>query len=102
MKKELQVKELRMTDATRRDFLQHQQRVKEACIRRLDDQIKKRVSPNSAPQAKHMLCVCVQVVQREMETKAALEETELKSLELERQRVQVQHQLNRYQEEVCV
>ena len=59
MKKELQVKELRMTDATRRDFLQHQQRVKEACIRRLDDQIKKRVSPNSAPQAKHMLCVCV-------------------------------------------
>jgi hypothetical protein len=82
MKRELQVKELKVMDATRRDFLHHQQRVKEARIRRLDDQIKKRV------------------VQREVETQAALEEAELKALELERQRVQLQHQLARYQEEV--
>ena len=46
------------------------------------------------------MCVCVQVVQREVETQAALEEAELKALELERQRVQLQHQLARYQEEV--
>ena len=45
MKRELQVKELKVMDATRRDFLHHQQRVKEARIQRLDDQIKKRVSP---------------------------------------------------------
>ena len=45
MKRELQVKELKVMDATKRDFLHHQKRVKEARIRRLDDQIKKRVSP---------------------------------------------------------
>ena len=45
MKRELQVKELKVVDATRKDFLRHQQMVKEARIRRLDDQIKKRVSP---------------------------------------------------------
>lgn len=44
--------------------------------------------------------MCVQVVQREMETQAALEEAEVKALELERQRVQLQHQLARYQQEV--
>ena len=44
--------------------------------------------------------MCVQVVQRETETQAALEEAEVKALELERQRVQLQHQLARYQQEV--
>lgn len=44
MKREQHVRELKDVDATRRDFLHHQQRVKEARIRRLDDQIKKRVS----------------------------------------------------------
>ena len=48
MKREQHVRELKDVDATRRDFLHHQQRVKEARIRRLDDQIKKRVSPISA------------------------------------------------------
>ena len=46
------------------------------------------------------MCVWLQVVQREVETRAALEEAELKTLELERQRTQLQHQLARYQEEV--
>ena len=35
-----------------------------------------------------------------METQAAVEEAELKDVELERQRVHLQHQLARYQEEV--
>ena len=46
------------------------------------------------------VCVCVQVVQRDVETQAAVEEMDLKALELERQRVQLQHQLARCQEEV--
>lgn len=46
MKREMQVKELKVMDATRRDFLHHQRRVKEAQIRRLDDQIQKRVGLN--------------------------------------------------------
>ena len=46
------------------------------------------------------MCVWLQVVQREVETRTALEEAELKTLELERQRTQLQHQLARYQEEV--
>ena len=41
-----------------------------------------------------------QVVQRDVETQAALEEVDLRALELERQRVQLQNELARCQEEV--
>ena len=40
------------------------------------------------------------MVQRDVETQAALEEMELKAVALERQRVHLQHQLARCQEEV--
>ena len=62
MKREMQVKELKVIDGTRRDFLQHQQRVKEAQIRRLDDQIKKRVSlilQNVIMFMQVYVCVCM-------------------------------------------
>ena len=42
----------------------------------------------------------LQVAQRDVETQVALEEVELKAMELERQRVQLQYQLARCQQEV--
>ena len=44
MKREMKVRELRAADDTRRKFVDHQRKVKEVQLRRLDEQIKKKVS----------------------------------------------------------
>ena len=82
MKRELKVKELRALDATRRRFLGHQQAVQEAELHRLDDQLQQRVQ------------------QRESETRRAVEDLEVRALELERQRAQVEQELSRANQEV--
>ena len=82
MKRELKVKELRALDAARRRFLGHQQAVQEAEVHRLDDHLQRRVQ------------------QREVETRTAIEDLEVRALELERQRAQVEHELARANQEV--
>uniref|UniRef100_A0A8C9T8L9 TBC1 domain family member 31 n=1 Tax=Scleropages formosus TaxID=113540 RepID=A0A8C9T8L9_SCLFO len=64
MKRELKAKELQLMDATRRRFLQHQQEQKRAELRRLDDEIRRKVR----------------------ETAAAVQELEVRQMELEAQR----------------
>ena len=44
MKRELRVKELKMLDGARQRFMHHHQQVKEAELKRLDDEIKCKVS----------------------------------------------------------
>ena len=43
MKRELRVKELKMLDGARQRFMHHHQQVKEAELKRLDDEIKRKV-----------------------------------------------------------
>ena len=43
MKRELRVKELKMLDEARQRFMHHHQQVKEAELKRLDDEIKRKV-----------------------------------------------------------
>ena len=43
MKRELHVKELKMLDEARLHFMHHHQQVKEAELKRLDDEIKRKV-----------------------------------------------------------
>ena len=43
MKREMRVKELKMLDGARQRFMQHHQQVKEAELKRLDDEIKRKV-----------------------------------------------------------
>jgi len=43
MKRELRVKELKVLDEARQRFMQHHQQVKEAELKRLDDEIKRKV-----------------------------------------------------------
>ena len=71
-----------MLDATRRRFLHHQQGVREAELRRMDGQIQHKVE------------------QREVETRAVLDDIETRALELERQRALLEQELGRCQEEV--
>ena len=43
MKRELRVKELKMLDEARQRFMHHHQQVKEAELKRLDDEVKRKV-----------------------------------------------------------
>ena len=81
MRRELRVKELKVLDATRQRFMEHQQSTKEAEVRRLDDEIKKKV------------------VRRDEETKALLEDIELRALELEARKAALGQDLERTQHE---
>lgn len=81
MRRELRVKELKVLDATRQRFLEHQQNTKEAEVRRLDDEIRKKV------------------VRRDVETKALLEDIELRALELEARKSALEQDLERTQHE---
>ena len=69
-------------DAARRRFLGHQQSVKEAELKRLDDQIKKKVQS------------------REKETKAVLQDLEIRTVELEGKKARLEEELGRCQQEV--
>ena len=71
-----------MLDAARRRFMHHQQAVRESELKRLDREVQKRV------------------VQREEETKHVLEDIETRALELERQKVLLEQELAKCQEEV--
>ena len=82
LKRELKVKELHVLDAARRRFLGHQQRVRETELKRMDDQVKKKV------------------LHREKETQAVLEDIETRTVELERQKALLEEELLRCQEEV--
>lgn len=81
MRRELRVKELKVLDAARQRFLEHQQSTKEAEVRRLDDEIRKKV------------------VRRDVETKALLEDIELRALELEARKTALEQDLERTQHE---
>ena len=82
LKRELKAKELQVLDATRRRFLHHQQGVREAELRRMEGEIQHKVE------------------QRERETRAVLDDIETRALELERQRILLEQDLRRCQEEV--
>lgn len=84
LKRELRVKELHVMDAARKRFLGHQQSVKEAELKRLDDQIKKKVQS------------------REKETKAVLQDLEIRTVELEGQKARLEEELGRCQQEVLL
>lgn len=82
LKRELKVKELQVLDATRRRFLHHQQGVREAELQRMEGEIQHKVE------------------QRERETRTVLDDIETRALELERQRILLEQELRRCQEEV--
>ena len=84
LKRELKVKELHVLDATRRRFLQHQQRLQEGELRRVDHELQRRVT------------------QREEETKTVLHDIEIRALELERQKAMLEQDLAKRQEEVTL
>ncbi|KAL4616977.1 TBC1 domain family member 31 [Arapaima gigas] len=83
MKRELRVKELQLMDAARRRFLQHQQQQKKAELRRLDDEIQRKM------------------FLRQQETEATVQEIEVRQMELEAQRRQFELKLAREQERVA-
>lgn len=82
LKRELKIKELQVLDATRRRFLHHQQGVREAELQRMEGEIQHKVE------------------QRERETRTVLDDIETRALELERQRILLEQELRRCQEEV--
>ncbi|XP_018618365.2 TBC1 domain family member 31 [Scleropages formosus] len=82
MKRELKAKELQLMDATRRRFLQHQQEQKRAELRRLDDEIRRKMSL------------------RQEETAAAVQELEVRQMELEAQRRLFEQELAKEQDRV--
>ncbi|KAK3746386.1 hypothetical protein QZH41_018222 [Actinostola sp. cb2023] len=77
MKREVQLRELQLLDAARRRHLHYQQSQREAELRRLDDEIER----------KSLL--------REQETEAAIEDVEIKSLELQAQKEMLQQDMIR-------
>uniref|UniRef100_A0A4W6ED12 TBC1 domain family member 31 n=1 Tax=Lates calcarifer TaxID=8187 RepID=A0A4W6ED12_LATCA len=68
MKRELKVKELQLLDASRRRFLKHQQNLRASQIQRLDQEISRKMDL------------------RERETAAAVQDLEIRQMELEAQR----------------
>lgn len=77
MKREVHSRELNVLDAVRRKYLHNQTKMKEVELKRMDDEI----------QRKAML--------REQETQVALDDIDLKSLELQVQKRTLQHELTR-------
>ncbi|XP_028985560.1 TBC1 domain family member 31 [Betta splendens] len=75
MKRELKVKELQLLDATRRRFLSHQQDLRASQIRRLDQDISRKMEL------------------REQETVATVQDLEVRQMELEAQRRRLEQHL---------
>ncbi|XP_017265374.1 TBC1 domain family member 31 [Kryptolebias marmoratus] len=82
MKRELKVKELQLLDATRRRFLQQQQDLRASQIQRLDQEISRKMDL------------------REKETAAAVQDLEVRQMELEAQRKRLEQHLLKEQERV--
>ncbi|KAG7229366.1 hypothetical protein INR49_012883, partial [Caranx melampygus] len=80
MKRELKVKELQLLDATRRRFLKHQQDMRTSQIQRLDQEISRKMDL------------------RERETAAAVQDLEVRQMELEAQRRRLEQHLLKEQE----
>ncbi|KAJ0000142.1 hypothetical protein NQD34_011984 [Periophthalmus magnuspinnatus] len=81
MKRELKVKELQLLDASRRRFLKHQQEVKASQIEKLDQEISRKMDL------------------RDQETAVAIQDLEVKQMELEAQRNRLEEDLLKDQEE---
>ncbi|KAL0963382.1 hypothetical protein UPYG_G00305670 [Umbra pygmaea] len=79
MKRELKVKELQLMDAARRRFLKHQLDLRRTDLHRLDDQIQRKMTL------------------REQETAAAVQDIEVRQMELEAQRRLFEQQLAKEQ-----
>ncbi|PFX32292.1 TBC1 domain family member 31 [Stylophora pistillata] len=77
MKREIHLRELQLLDAVRRRFMHHQQTLKEAELQRLDDEIERKA------------------LLREQETRHAVEDAEIKGLELQAQKEMLQQDLIR-------
>ncbi|KAM7420309.1 hypothetical protein PAMA_014833 [Pampus argenteus] len=82
MKRELKVKELQLLDATRRRFLKHQQDLRASQIQRLDQEISRKMDL------------------REQETTAAVQDLEVRQMELEAQRRRLEQNLLKEQERI--
>uniref|UniRef100_A0A3Q2P7U2 TBC1 domain family member 31 n=1 Tax=Fundulus heteroclitus TaxID=8078 RepID=A0A3Q2P7U2_FUNHE len=82
MKRELKVRELNLLDATRRRFLKHQQEQQASQIHRLDQEISRKMDL------------------REQETAAAVQDLEVRQMELEAQRKRLEQDLLKEQERV--
>ncbi|XP_028281100.1 TBC1 domain family member 31 [Parambassis ranga] len=82
MKRELKVKELQLLDATRRRFLKQQQDLQSSQIQRLDHEIKQKIEL------------------REQETAAAVQDLEVRQMELEAQRKRLEELLLKEQQRV--
>ncbi|KAI8519950.1 hypothetical protein Bbelb_032070 [Branchiostoma belcheri] len=111
MRRELRVKELQLLDAARRRFMEHQQRQKETELKRLDDEIERKVGNVLWPQvtlgAPQQIPDVAQVIEslapwapfavrlREQETHAAIDDVEVKNMELHAQRGLFEQELAR-------
>ncbi|EDO35457.1 predicted protein [Nematostella vectensis] len=84
MKREVHLRELQLLDAARRRHLHHQQVQREAELRRLDDEIERKA------------------LLREQETQAAVEDAEIKALELQAQKEMLQQVMNEYTLRYCL
>uniref|UniRef100_A0A3B3CDS0 TBC1 domain family member 31 n=1 Tax=Oryzias melastigma TaxID=30732 RepID=A0A3B3CDS0_ORYME len=82
MKRELKVKELQLLDATRRRFLKHQQELRAAQIEKLDQEISRKMDL------------------REKETATAVQDLEIRQMELEAQRKRLEQLLLKEQQRV--
>ncbi|AWO96996.1 putative TBC1 domain family member 31 [Scophthalmus maximus] len=82
MKRELKVKEIQLLDASRRRFLKHQQDLRASQIQRLDQEIGRKMDL------------------RERETAAAVEDLEVRQMELEAQRKRLEQHMLKEQEHV--
>uniref|UniRef100_A0A672S9N9 TBC1 domain family member 31 n=1 Tax=Sinocyclocheilus grahami TaxID=75366 RepID=A0A672S9N9_SINGR len=82
MKRELKVKELSLVDSSRRRFLKHQQDQRRIQLKRLDDEIQRKM------------------VLRDQETAATVQDIEVRQMELDAQRQLFEQQLAKEQERV--
>ncbi|XP_007898739.1 TBC1 domain family member 31 [Callorhinchus milii] len=82
MKREMKVKELHLLDASRRRFLKHQQDHRKSELRRLDDEIARKMSL------------------RDQETSAFVQDIEVRKMEIDTQRQIFEQQLAKEQESV--
>ncbi|XP_068426711.1 TBC1 domain family member 31 [Clinocottus analis] len=82
MKRELKVKELQLLDGTKRRFLKHQQDLRTSQVQRLDDEIRRKMDL------------------RERETAAAVQDLEVRQMELEAQRRRLEQHMFMEQERV--
>ncbi|XP_023820067.1 TBC1 domain family member 31 isoform X1 [Oryzias latipes] len=82
MKRELKVKELQLLDATRRRFLKHQQELQASQIKKLDQEISRKMDL------------------RDKETATAVQDLEIRQMELEVQRKRLEQRLLKEQQHV--